>query len=91
MDDGLGRGSGRLRREHARHLVDLRYLACLVDIPELGEAAHLALEVAAGARERRELGPCDVGGVDLDERVDEVEPERACAPPPSRGPAAAPG
>ena len=46
-------------------------------LPELREAAHLALEVAARPDEVGDAGALHVDRVDLDQRVDEVEPERA--------------
>ena len=76
MHDGRRQRLRQVGGEPRADLLDLRQLARLVDLPELREAAHLALQVAAGARERRELVARDVGGVDLDERVDEVEAER---------------
>ena len=71
-----GRGSGTCAGERVRHLVDVGELSRLVDLPEVGEAADLAIEVAARSLECGERGCRDVGGVDLDEGVDEVEPER---------------
>jgi len=41
----------------------------------LREAAHLPLEIAARTHEFRNARRADVGSVNLDERVDEVEPE----------------
>ena len=55
----------------------LRELACLVDLPELPEAADLALAVAPRTRERGQPGARHVGRVDLDERVHEIVPERS--------------
>ena len=70
-----------MRGQVAADLVDRRDRTRLVDLPELGEAAYLAFEVAARASERGETRRAEVGGVDLDQRVDEVEPERpACLP-----------
>ena len=66
---------GRCPRASAPTSLDLRELTRLVDLPELGEAPDLTLVVAPGPRERRQAGRRDVGGVDLDERVDEVVAE----------------
>ncbi len=55
----------------------MRELTRLVDLPELVEASDLTLVVTPGPRERREAGCRHVGGVDLDERVDEVVAEKA--------------
>ncbi len=68
---------GQVAREPPADLVHGRHLARLVDPPELGEAPNLALAVAPGPRERRERRARHVGGMDLDERVDEVVPEAA--------------
>ena len=87
VHDGGGKRLGDVCAQLAADLVDCRKLARLVELPELREAAHLALEVAAGPGEGDEAGSAHVGGVDLDERVDEVEPERGDATPRSRGPA----
>ena len=76
MHDGRWQRLRQVRGEPRSHLLDLRQFAGLVDLPELREPAHLALHVAAGARERGELVVRDVGGVDLHEGVDEVEAER---------------
>ena len=76
MDDGRCERLGDLLGEEARHVVDVGELARLIDLPEVREAANLAFEVAAGSPERGERGGRHIGGVDLGERVDEVEPER---------------
>ena len=69
----------RAPRATPRPRSTVRQLARLVDLPELREPPHLPLEVAArAARTRPAPGRDDVGRMDLDERVDEVEPE----PPP---------
>ena len=91
MDDGRGQRLRQRGGELAADLLDGRDLSRPVDLPELREAAHLPLEIAAGARERRERGSGDIGRVDLGERVDEVEPEPAARRRARRGPAAASG
>ena len=54
---------------------DVGEIARLVDLPELREAAYLPLEVAARAHEVGDAGRAHVDGVNLDEGIDEVEPE----------------
>ena len=77
MHDGrCASGSGIRAASQAATCSTCGQLARLVDLPELREPPHLPLEVAARPRKRRELGQRDVGGVDLGERVDEVEAER---------------
>ena len=71
----VGERLGEVRCEPAADLFDVGQLARLVDLPELREAPHLALEVAPRPCERRQLRPRHVGGVDLDQRVDQVEAE----------------
>ena len=77
MDDRVGKRLGQLVGEPGRHLDDGRDLARRVDLPQLREAAHLALEVAAGAGERGERQLRDVRRMDLDERIDELLAEPA--------------
>ena len=89
MDDGRGKRLRQPVREPARRPRRPRELPRLVDLPELREALHLPLEVAARPSERGELGSGDVGRVDLGERVDEVEPEPAARSGVSRARAAA--
>ena len=48
-------------------------------LPERGEAAHLALEVAVGTAEVAEAGALGVDGVQLGERVDEIEARPAAS------------
>ena len=72
-----GSGSGTSSASLRADLLDLRELARLVDLPELREAPDLPLVVAPGASECDQGRRLDVGGVDLDERVDEIEAERA--------------
>ena len=67
-----GRAVGHGFCKLGRDVVDLRELARLVDVPKLCEAPHLPLVVAPRTRERRKPGTGDIGGVDLDERIDQV-------------------
>ena len=77
VHDGLRQSRRHGVREPGADVLDLRDLPRLVDLPELREAPHLPLVVAPGTRERREPGTAHVGGVDLDERVDQVVAEAA--------------
>ena len=77
MYDGVRQRLRQGRGEAPRHVDDGRDLPRRVDLPQLGEAAHLALEVAARPREHYETGVADVGRMDLDERVDELLSEPA--------------
>ena len=79
VHDGRQERMRHVRREPLPHPLDLRDLARLVDLPELREAAHLPLVVAPRPGEGRERRGRDVGGVDLDESVDQVEAERSPA------------
>ena len=56
-----------------------RQLTRLVHLPEPGEAPHLPLEVAGRLAEALETGGAPVGGVDLDERIDELLADPAAA------------
>ena len=77
MDDGRRERSGHVVGEPRRDLVDARDLTRLVEVPELREAANLALVVAPRSSKRGESRSRDVGRVDLDERLDEIVAERA--------------
>ena len=75
-----GRGCGSSSASRVPDLDHVSDLARCVDLPELREAAHLPLEVAARPRERGERRIRHIGCVDLDQRVDELVAE-----PPPRG------
>ena len=75
MNHRRRRRLGQVVPEPGADLLDLRDLPCLVDVPQLGEPPHLALVVAPRPGERSEARRRDVGGVDLDEHVDEVVAE----------------
>ena len=76
VHDGRGQRVRQRGGEAFADVVDLRELARLVDLPELGEAANLALVVAPRPRERDETRRRHVGRVDLHEGVDEVVSQR---------------
>ncbi len=77
VHDGRRERIGHAVGEPGADLLDLGNLPRLVDLPELREAPDLPLVVAPGPRERGESRRLDVGGVDLDEGVDEIVAERA--------------
>jgi hypothetical protein len=81
VHDRRGKRFGDVRGQPGSDLLDVRQLTRLVDLPELSESPHLALQIAAGPREGCELVTRHVGGVNLDQRVDEIETE----PPPRLG------
>ncbi len=56
--------------------LDGRDLARLVELPQPGEPAQLALEVAGRLAEALEARRAPVDGVDLDERVDQLLADR---------------
>ena len=76
MHDGERQRVGDRRAEPLPHLGH-RQLAGRVHRPELHEPPHLTLGVASRTHERREAGLGHVRPVDLDERVDQVEPKPA--------------
>ena len=78
VDDGERQRLGQRAGEPFADRLDVGEVARPVDLPQLREAAHLPLEIAALAHEVRDAGRVHVDRVDLDQRVDEIEPE----PPP---------
>ena len=75
MDDRGLRRFGAMRLEPGRELRDSRKLARGVHLPEPGEPAHLALEVARRLAEPVETRGHQVDGVELGQRVDQLETE----------------
>ncbi len=78
VDDGERQRLGHRAGEPFADRLDVGEIPRLVDLPQLRKAAYLPLEIAALAHEVGDARRAHVDGVDLDEGVDEVEPE----PPP---------
>ena len=85
VDDGERERLRQLVCEPGPDRLHVREVTRAVDLPQLGEAPDLPLEIAAGPHELRDAVRTDVSRVDLDQRVDEVERRARAARPPSRG------